>query len=86
MNYKTFNYMKKRLSILLITAFLLASPLILLAQAPPHPNGGNAPGSGNGPVGGGAPIGSGLTILITLGVVYGMHKLYHMRNIAVVAE
>jgi len=52
--------MKRNFRIVLIAAFLATAPLFMLAQAPPHPNGGAAPGSGNGPVGGGAPIGGGV--------------------------
>ena len=52
----------------------------MLAQTPPHPNGGNIPGSENGPVGGGAPIGSGVIILLVLGGSYGVFKLYKNRD------
>lgn len=77
--------MKRKFRILLIAAFLVTVPMILMAQQPPHPNGGNN-GPGGGPVGGGAPIGSGLAILITLGAAYGMRKSYQMCNIATIAE
>lgn len=63
------------LKILLIVAFLVVAPLLILAQTPPHPNGGNAPGSGNGPVGGGAPIDGGISCLIILGIGYGAKKM-----------
>ena len=50
----------------------------MMAQNPPHPNGGNAPNSGtNTPVGGGAPIGGGLIIMIALGAAYGSKKVYN---------
>jgi hypothetical protein len=78
--------MIRKLRTLLITALLITSPLLMMAQAPPHPNGGNAPGGGNGPVGGGAPIGSGLAMMITLGAAYGAAKLYQMRTIALEQE
>lgn len=36
------------------------------------------PGSGNGgPIGGGVPIGGGMVILITMGISYGLTKLYN---------
>jgi hypothetical protein len=66
--------MKRNLLTIFTAAFLVISPLILPAQAPPHPNGGNAPGSGNGPVGGGAPIDGGLSVLLILGAGYGASK------------
>ncbi len=78
--------MKRKFRIVLIAAFLVAAPLLMLAQNPPHPNGGNAPGSGNGPVGGGAPIGSGVILLVAMGAAYGASKLYQMRKEAVVQE
>ncbi len=68
--------MKRNFRILLIAAFLQTLPLIMLAQAPPHPNGGVAPGSGNGPVGGGAPVGDGIYFLIALALVYGISRWY----------
>jgi len=69
--------MKKALRILVVTAFILAGPLFMMAQNPPHPNGGNAPNSGtNTPVGGGAPIGGGIIIMMVMGVAYGSKKVY----------
>ncbi|MCB0821610.1 MAG: hypothetical protein KDC09_02880 [Bacteroidales bacterium] len=59
---------------------LMATPLIMQAQNPPHPNGGNDPGSGNTPVGGGAPIDGGITILITLAMGYGLKKTYNFKK------
>jgi len=78
--------MKRNFRILIIAAFLLTAPLLMLAQAPPHPNGGNAPGSGNGPVGGGAPIGSGAVVLVVLAAAYGARKLYLMHNTTLAEE
>ena len=74
--------MKRKFKIVLIAALFVASPLLMLAQTPPHPNGGNAPGEGNGPVGGGAPIGNGLAMMIALGAAYGAAKLYQIQTIA----
>jgi hypothetical protein len=85
-NFKTTMNMKRNFRILLIAAFLVTAPLIMLAQAPPHPNGGNAPNGGNGPVGGGAPIGSGVALMIALGAAYGARKLYQYRSKASAAE
>ena len=68
--------MKKIIKLLVVTAFLMATPLFIIAQNPPHPNGGSAPGGGNTPVGGGAPIGGGLIIMMALGAAYGSKKIY----------
>lgn len=68
--------MIKALRIATVTAFLLAAPVLMFAQNPPHPNGGNAPGSGNTPVGGGAPIDGGISIMLVLGAAYGGRKIY----------
>ncbi len=72
--------MKKTIKILVISALFFLAPIALLAQSPPHPNGGGAPGAGNTPVGGGAPIGSGLVMLIVMGAAYGAKKVYHLHN------
>ena len=68
--------MKKAIKIVVVTAFLLAAPLFMIAQNPPHPNGGGAPGGGNTPVGGGAPIDGGISIMLILGAAYGSKKAY----------
>lgn len=72
--------MKRTIKILVISALFFLAPIVLLAQTPPHPNGGNGPGAGNTPVGGGAPIGSGLVMLIAMGAAYGAKKVYHLRK------
>jgi len=72
--------MKKKIKILIIAVLLVTSPVIILAQSPPHPNNGANPGVGNGPVGGGAPIGNGLCILLVMGGAYGFSKLYKVRG------
>ncbi|MBL7104406.1 MAG: hypothetical protein ISS18_08750 [Bacteroidales bacterium] len=72
--------MKKVIKLLVVTAFFLTAPLFMMAQNPPHPNGGSAPGSGNTPVGGGAPIGGGLIIMLALGMGYGARKIYDARR------
>jgi hypothetical protein len=74
--------MKRKFRIAFIAVFLVTAPLLMLAQTPPHPNGGNAPGAGNGPVGGGAPVGSGVVLLLAMGAAYGTGKLYKMRSTA----
>ena len=78
--------MKRNFKIVLIAAFLITSPLLMVAQSPPHPNGGDAPGNGNGPVGGGAPIGSGLVLLVALGAAYGASKIYQIHKEAALNE
>ncbi|MBN3036213.1 MAG: hypothetical protein JW861_11550 [Bacteroidales bacterium] len=72
--------MKKAAKILITAAFLSAAPLLLLAQTPPHPNGGNAPGPGNTPVGGGAPLDGGLTVMLILGAAYGTRKVFQLKK------
>ncbi len=67
--------MKKIIKILVISVFFIAVPLSIMAQNPPHPNGGGGPGSGNTPVGGGAPLDGGLSVLMILGAAYGLKKI-----------
>ena len=66
--------MKKAIKSLFVVGLFFVFPLFLLAQTPPHPNGGGAPGSGNTPVGGGAPIGGGLGILFVMGAAYALKR------------
>jgi len=70
--------MKKIILSALALVFLFG--IEIMAQTPPHPNGGGGPGAGNTPVGGGASIGGGLLIMVSLGVGYGMRKIYDIRN------
>jgi len=77
---KKYTDMKKVLRVLVVTAFILAGPLFMMAQNPPHPNGGGGPGGGNTPVGGGAPIGGGLIIMMALGLGYGARRVFDARN------
>lgn len=70
--------MKTKLLSFLILMFLTVGTLI--AQMPPHPNGGGGPGGGNTPVGGAASIGGGILILISLAVGYGARKIYDIRK------
>ena len=72
--------MKKVIRVAVVTAFFLTAPLLMLAQNPPHPNGGSGPGGGNTPVGGGAPVGGGLIILLTLTMGYSARKIYDARQ------
>ena len=79
--------MKRNFKILVIAAFLAVGPIMMLAQNPPHPNGGAAPGSGtNTPVGGGASLGDGVFILVTLAASYAGRKIYLMRKATAVTE
>jgi len=70
--------MKKYILTILFFCFLTIGGI--MAQTPPHPNGGGGPGAGNTPVGGGASIGGGLLILVSLGVGYGLRKIYDIRS------
>ncbi|MEZ5196221.1 MAG: hypothetical protein R2764_07440 [Bacteroidales bacterium] len=70
--------MKTKILSLLFMMFLTVGTLI--AQMPPHPNGGGGPGGGNIPVGGAASIGGGILILISLAIGYGARKIYDIRK------
>ncbi len=72
--------MKKVIKCIVIVIFLAVTPIIMLAQTPPHPNGGGAPGNGNTPVGGGAPIGGGLIIMLALGIGYSAKRIFDSRS------
>ena len=72
--------MKKLANYIAIVVFLIAAPLLMQSQTPPHPNGGGAPGSGNTPVGGGAPIGGGIIIMLALGIGYGANKIFESHS------
>lgn len=72
--------MRKIIIVLLSSLLFVLSPLFItdvFADQPPDPGGG--PGTGD-PVGGGNPIGGGLIILATLGVAYGVKKVYDFRS------
>lgn len=70
---------------LLIAAYLFIAPIILLAQQPPHPNGG-VNGPGGGPVGGGAPIGDGIYFMVAFALVYGISRWYAINKPKAVQE
>jgi len=71
----------KKIFLIAVIAFGLSLPVTLLAQNPPHPNGGAAPTSTtNSPVG--APVGSGTFILSALAMAYAGRKVYVMRRTA----
>ena len=78
--------MKRSFKILIITAFLAITPVLMFAQGnePPHP-GGNPTGTGtpvNGSPPAGAPVGNGTFILLTLAVAYAGRKVYVMQKSA----
>jgi hypothetical protein len=72
----------RKVIILLVSSCILAfSPLLIsdvFADQPPDP--GGEPGPGGEPVGGGNPIGGGLIILATLGIAYGIKRIYDFRS------
>ena len=73
--------MKKNFKILIIAVLLVISPLLMLAQVPPHPNNGIAPTAGtNGPVGGGASIDSESCVLLIAAMAYGAYRFCRMRT------
>ena len=72
--------MKKIMKFLLVACIFLPGPLFMMAQNPPHPNGGSGPGTGNTPVGGGAPIDGGLSIMLILSAAYGSKKIYNLKK------
>ncbi|MCD4735304.1 MAG: hypothetical protein K8R53_04630 [Bacteroidales bacterium] len=67
-------------NILFALAIVFAVSISVMAQTPPHPNGGNAPGSGNTPVGGGAPIDGGIIILLAMAAGYQSKKYLSNKN------
>lgn len=72
--------MRKVIILIVSSLILVFSPVLIsdvFADQPPDPGGG--PGGGT-PVGGGNPIGGGLIILATLGVAYGVKRIYDFRN------
>lgn len=71
--------MKKIIKLIIVLLFVIG-PFAIMAQNPPHPNGGNDPGSGNTPVGGGAPIGGGLVIMMALGTAYAIKKKIYFQK------
>lgn len=66
--------MKKIITVFVLFLSLSILPFALMAQNPPHPNGGSGPTGGNTPVGGGAPLGGGLIIMMALGSAYAVKK------------
>ncbi|MCF8369748.1 MAG: hypothetical protein K9G76_11970 [Bacteroidales bacterium] len=72
--------MKNKIFKTVLVLLIAISPVILLAQNPPHPNGGSGPTGGNTPVGGGAPIDGGLSFLLVLGAAYGSKKLFQQNK------
>ncbi len=72
--------MKKIINIIAV-AILLIAPLVLSAQNPPHPNGGNNPAGGNNPVGGGAPIDGGLSVMLVMCAAYCMRKTKQLNEL-----
>ena len=71
--------MKKFFTICIVVTIFLLSPLFLghlLADNPPDPGGGPT----GDPVGGGTPIGGGVVMLISLGVGYGLKKVYNLKK------
>ena len=70
----------KKLIYIVSLAIGLSLPMVLSAQNPPHPNGGNNPSGDNNRVGAGAPIGNGTFILLALGLAYAGRKVYTFRK------
>jgi hypothetical protein len=72
--------MKKFIKLIALLLIFTIFPVLLSAQNPPHPNGGNAPGGGNTPVGGGAPIDGGFLVMMALGSLYATRRVYQFKN------
>lgn len=72
----------RKIIILIASSLIIAlSPVFIsdvFADQPEPPDPGGGPGGD--PVGGGSPVGGGLIILATLGVAYGVKKIYDFRN------
>ena len=74
--------MVKKIKLTVITILLLLSPILMKAQAPPHPNNGGAPTPGtNTPVGAGAPIADGTYILLAFGMAYAIKKWQELNSV-----
>ncbi|MCD4696375.1 MAG: hypothetical protein K8S16_09070 [Bacteroidales bacterium] len=71
--------MKKLFKVLIIFVGLSIFPILLLAQSPPHPNGGSGPTGDNTPVGGGAPLDGGILTMIVLGSAYALKKTIRFK-------
>ena len=74
--------LKKIVKIAIVFLFIIG-PLVMFAQSPPHPNGGNAPNAGganNTPVGGGAPIDGGFVVMMVLGAAYAIKKKVYIQK------
>ncbi len=87
MVYKTLIIIFKQIVMLgILRRLFIATTIILtisfaaMADQPPDPGAGG-PGSGDLPVGGGSPIGGGLIMLLSLGVAYGIKKVYEIKKI-----
>jgi hypothetical protein len=79
-NEKIKKYMKRRLKILTIAAFLAIAPMLMFAQTPPDPpDGGGGGGNPGGPPVG-APVGDGIYLLAALAFAYGSRKVYVMNT------
>ena len=74
----TLRDMRKFIILLASSVILACSPMLVSADQPPDPGGG--PGGDDQPVGGGSPVGGSLIILATLGVAYGVKRIYDFRN------
>ena len=66
----------KAKSILLTAVLIFVTLVTLRAQDPPPPPPGGGHGGGSNQTGGAAPLGSGILLLISLGVGYGVKKIY----------
>lgn len=75
--------MKKLFTTLFLITLFIAFPLFInqsFGDLPPDPGSGG-PGGGDLPVGGGSPLGSGIMLMLSMGITYGLNKLYRLRNI-----
>lgn len=73
--------MKKNISGIVIGVFFIGLVFLstgLFADTPPDP--GGDPNTGGGTPVGGSPVGSGLVILVSMGVAYGVKKIFHFKD------
>jgi hypothetical protein len=73
----------KNFSVILFCIVLLFGLIFsvdIFADLPPDPGTGG-PGTGDIPVGGGSPIDGGLILLISLGITYGVKKVFGRNNL-----
>jgi hypothetical protein len=68
-----------KIKIILFITMMMLGCMAKSSYCQPPPPAEHGSGSNQQP-GGGAPVGDGLVILITLGIAYGVKKIYHTHR------